>query len=224
MILSLDSNFTALHFLLCSFEVLLLQNMAIERTEIPTDDALSNALSGLRLEHAALGAAKLHATLLEQQPSWTVSEKRTRKALQAAGLSLPAPTSTDPDGATTKNPNATNTNGTPATALSKKKKKAGAGANARVYPASQLTSKLDVSAFSPKVTVHQFGGGKGKGLVATSDIAQGEVLWKEDPWALAAEWWVSSLLMFMPSHSLSHVYYLNLLMSLFLMVKLNGTE
>jgi hypothetical protein len=138
--------------------------MAVERTELPSDDDLAAALSALRVSNATLGAAKLHAALLDAHPSWSVSEKRARKTLQSAGLSLSAPVGT-------------------ATALVQK------GKNGRLYPRSQRTAGLDIAALTTKVEVKDFGPGKGKGLVATAPIAEGEVVWKEDPWVLAPEWY-----------------------------------
>jgi hypothetical protein len=134
--------------------------MAVERTELPSDDDLAAALSALRVSNATLGAAKLHAALLDAHPSWSVSEKRARKVLQSSGLSLSAPT-----------------------ALVQK------GTGSRLYPRSQRTAGLDIAALTTKVEVKDFGPGKGKGLVATVPIAEGEVVWKEDPWLLAPEWY-----------------------------------
>jgi hypothetical protein len=162
-----------------------------ERTETPTDDALADALSALRTEHAALGIGKLHAALLAAHPTWLVSEKRARKVLQTAGLVLAPPAGAD---ALDPAHNGADGGADAPKAASKKKprKKGGAGAGGaepgRTYPDSRPTRGLDVAQLAPKVGVQQFGGGKGKGLVATAPIAEGELLWKEDPWAVQAEW------------------------------------
>jgi hypothetical protein len=133
------------------------------RTITPTDEELTNVLRGLRAEHPALGIAKLHALLLSSHESWTVSEKRTRKLLQAAGL-----TNTP---AATANGNAVIEKG-------------------RVYPESRVMSGLDLEKWSAvaKIEVKQFGPAKGKGLVARIPLKEGDVVWKEDPWIIAPEW------------------------------------
>ncbi|KAI0354211.1 SET domain-containing protein [Trametes cingulata] len=120
----------------------------------PTEEELKNALLELRAENPVLGIAKIHALLLSKRPEWTVSEKRTRKILQNAGLVL-------------------NTNG---------------NAPAQLYPTSKVIEGLDVSKWTQKVEVKYFGKTKGKGLVAKERIAEGETIWKEDPFVLAPEW------------------------------------
>jgi hypothetical protein len=160
-----------------------------ERIDTPADEALLEALNTLRAAHASLGITKLHAALLDAHPTWLVSEKRTRKALQAGGLMLAPPASADAADAPT------NGDASVTSAKKKPKKKSSTGAGGetrRLYPASRPTRGLDVAAFSPKIAVHDFGGGKGKGLVATAPIAAGELLWKEDPWIVQAEWCASA--------------------------------
>ena len=56
------------------------------------------------------------------------------------------------------------------------------------YPSSKLIDGLDVGKWTAKIEVKYFGKAKGKGLVAKEAIADGEVLWKEDPFILAPEW------------------------------------
>ncbi|KAF8889109.1 SET domain-containing protein [Infundibulicybe gibba] len=60
--------------------------------------------------------------------------------------------------------------------------------NVGLFPSSHLIPGLDVSKLSSKVEVKYFDKKKGKGLVASEDIKQGEILWKEDPFILAPEW------------------------------------
>ncbi|KAH0834097.1 hypothetical protein J3R83DRAFT_11384 [Lanmaoa asiatica] len=64
----------------------------------------------------------------------------------------------------------------------------GTGLTIATYPVSRLNKSLDVTKWSSKVKVHYFNTIKGKGLVATEKISEGEVLWKEDPFILAPEW------------------------------------
>jgi hypothetical protein len=59
---------------------------------------------------------------------------------------------------------------------------------ANVRPTSSLNPALEVSKYSEKVKIAQFGPEKGKGLVATQDIEAGEVLWREDPFVYAPPW------------------------------------
>ncbi|KAI0673183.1 SET domain-containing protein [Trametes maxima] len=65
---------------------------------------------------------------------------------------------------------------------------ANAGAPGLFYPSSRVIEGLDVAKWTPKAEVRYFGKVKGKGLVATAPIAEGETIWKEDPFALAPEW------------------------------------
>ena len=130
----------------------------------PSDDELKAALVALRADNPVLGISKIHALLLTAHPAWTVSEKRTRKALQALGLMLGGNATTTTTG-----------------------------------PSFRPTKGLQVSQWTKKAVVHDFGAGRGKGLVAATDgddtstspspaITSGEVIWKEDPWAIAPEW------------------------------------
>ncbi|KZT68013.1 SET domain-containing protein, partial [Daedalea quercina L-15889] len=136
----------------------------------PTEDDLKAALHALRAAFPSLGAGKLHAQLLAQHPHWSVSEKRTRKILQQEGLVLSSVT------AQNQGPNQSGLNG--------------ASDN---FPSSRLVEGLDVKKWTSKVDVRYFGRKKGKGLVACEDIAEGEVVWKEEPFALAPEWEIYDL-------------------------------
>ncbi|TFY54800.1 hypothetical protein EVG20_g9558, partial [Dentipellis fragilis] len=128
----------------------------------PSDDELKSTLIALKTENPTLGIPKLHALLLAQNTTWTVSEKRVKKTLQAAGLVVQPPAA----------------------------KKIGKGAAGDMYPSSELIQNLDVTKWSSKIEVKYFGKNKGKGLVAKEPIAEGEVIWKEDPFIVAPEWHV----------------------------------
>ena len=130
----------------------------------PSEDELRAALQTLRAQNPALGIAKLHARLLSEHPTWTVSEKRTKKYLQNEGLVL-------------------RQNGT--------KLETQHGSKQLLHPISRVIEGLDVTKWTKKVQVQYFDRLKGKGLVATERIVEGEVLWKEDPFILAPEWYVS---------------------------------
>ncbi|KAH9943894.1 SET domain-containing protein [Amylocystis lapponica] len=129
-------------------------------TVIPSETDLKEALIVLRAENPTLGIAKLHALLTSTHPTWVVSEKRTRKILQSEGLVLgPA--------AAAKNPNFQK--------------------DALPLPSSRVIEGLNVAKWTSTVEVRFFGRTKGKGLVAKEPIAEGDVLWQEDPFVLAPE-------------------------------------
>lgn len=136
----------------------------------PSEDELKAALVDLKSANPSLGITKTHALLLATNPTWVVSEKRTRKLLQHEGLVL--------NGATPP--------GTP---------------EVIVYPSSHIIHNLDVHRWTPKVKVKYFDKKKGKGLVATQEIKEGEVIWKEDPFILASEWCASHRLSVFSSHT-----------------------
>lgn len=127
----------------------------------PSDPDLTTALAVLRGENPALGIPKLHALLVSKNPGWLVSEKRTRKLLQSLGLTNAA-----------KNPPSDS----------------GGGLKS---PSSKLLDGLDPLKYTQKglaLRVEYFDQRKGKGLIATTDIPEGTVIWREDPFALAPEW------------------------------------
>lgn len=143
---------------------------------IPSEDELTAALIDLKTNNPQCGIAKIHALLLISFPTWLVSEKRTRKILQLHGLVLnasPSPSYTPqeqseevviaPDGSTSFIP--------------------------YQYPSSRVIKNLDLQKWTLKVRVKYFDKKKGKGLVAMEKISKGEVIWKEDPFILAPEWY-----------------------------------
>lgn len=128
----------------------------------PSEEELKTALIDLRTSHPTLGIAKLHAQLLTAHPEWSVGEKRTRKVLQSEGLVI-----------------------VPGQGAASKESEIDDGG---IYPSSQIIKGLDVKKWTTKAEVKYFGKKKGKGLVATEDIPEGEVIWKEDPFIIAPEW------------------------------------
>ena len=127
----------------------------------PSDSDLASVLAALRGENPSLGIPKLHALLLSKKPGWLVSEKRTRKILQSLGL--------------------TNTT----------KRSPSDFAGELKSPSSKLLKGLDPLKYAQKglaLRVEYFDQKKGKGLIATTDISEGAVMWREDPFALAPEW------------------------------------
>ncbi|KAJ7585251.1 hypothetical protein C8J56DRAFT_862870 [Mycena floridula] len=131
----------------------------------PSDAELTIALIEIKAAHPGLGISKVHGQLLTAHPEWTVSEKRTRKILQNEGLIV-----SDPE------------------------KGAMPGSNA-IYPSSRVIPNLDIKKWTKKVEVKYFNKKKGKGLVATEEIAEGETVWKEDPFVIAPEWDIYDLQM-----------------------------
>ncbi|KAI0315310.1 SET domain-containing protein [Amylostereum chailletii] len=59
---------------------------------------------------------------------------------------------------------------------------------ADIYPTSRVIDDLDVEKWTSHVEVKFFDTRKGKGLVAKEKIAEGETIWKEDPFIIAPEW------------------------------------
>ena len=128
----------------------------------PSDDQLVLAIKASRAETPSLGVPKLLVALLSANPTWALSDKRLRKVLQKEGLSLSTPKSVKKDVTQTE------------------------------YPVSQLNEDLlDLDHWCAKIDVKYFGKEKGKGLVCKEKIEEGEILWKEDPFAyFPAEWQV----------------------------------
>lgn len=125
----------------------------------PSEDELTQAIVELKKERPELGISKVHNLLTSKYPDWIVSERRTRKILQAQGLVVTAP-------------------GTTPSVL--------------LYPSSRLVSGLNITKWTSKVEAKWFDKRKGKGLVAIQAIKEGEVIWKEDPFIVAPEWYVAS--------------------------------
>ncbi|KAF9529087.1 hypothetical protein CPB83DRAFT_853201 [Crepidotus variabilis] len=162
----------------------------------PSEAELTEALIELKARDPSLGISKIHVQLLEHYPEWVVSEKRTRKILQANGLTLAHHAT---NGGTGEKDLST----VPKIPLvpkytSKEYVPPGPGTTREPlppleYPKSKLMKDLDVHQWSPKVTVKWFDAKRGKGLVATEEIEEGEIIWKEDPWVVAPEWEILDL-------------------------------
>lgn len=137
-------------------------------TPTPTDDELRAAVREVRDANPSLGVLKLWAAVKEEQ-GWAVSEKRFRKALADVGGTA---------------------NGAGSTAAAPKKKK-GKGSKSRrvgdhLEPETHLDTTLDIASIAPKVDVSMFGGARGKGLVAKSELLEGEMIWREEPFIACA--------------------------------------
>lgn len=127
----------------------------------PQEDELKAAIVELKASNPSSGISKIHALVLATYPDWAVSEKRTRKILQAEGLIVASSPAGDVQDAHI------------------------------VYPSSRVIPELNVSKWTPKVKVKYFDRKKGKGLVAAEEISEGETIWKEDPFVIAPEWCVA---------------------------------
>lgn len=136
----------------------------------PGEEVLATVVASLKNEHPALGIAKLHALLLSENPSWTVSEKRLRRILKNS--------TSDPSTSPGTGPG-------PSSSSSSETYR---DAHAHLYPSSTLVEGLDVSQWTTAVEVKYFDEKKGKGLVAKEPIPEGQLVWKEDPFIIAPEW------------------------------------
>lgn len=128
---------------------------------VPSDEDLAAALTDLRGSNPSLGASKLHTKLLEAHTNWSVSEKRVKKSLAANNLVIQSPSS-----------NSVSSN---------------ASDDALPIPKYRVIQNFNVSQYSPKIKVVDFKPPKGKGLVATAPISQGEELWTESPFVVAPD-------------------------------------
>jgi hypothetical protein len=128
----------------------------------PPEEDLKTAITSLKKGHPALGIAKLHALVLSENPSWTVSEKRLRRIIKNSDSQQQGVDSAAGGTSTTS--------------------------ETHVYPSSALVEGLDVAKWTTAIEVKYFDRRKGKGLVAKEPIHEGQVVWKEDPFVVAPEW------------------------------------
>lgn len=159
----------------------------------PTEAELTDALVDLKLRDPQLGISKIHALLLQHYPDWVVSEKRTRKILQANGLTNTSSSDKEPVSNVPKIPYVpkyTSKDYTPPPPGAPR-----VSLPPLEFPTSRMIKHLDVSQWSPKVEVRWFGDKRGKGLVAVEEMEEGEIVWREDPWIIAPEWDVLELQM-----------------------------
>jgi len=159
--------------------------MSTRTTISPTESELTRALTTIKAANPQMGIAKVHVLLLSTYPGWLVSEKRTRKVLQGLGLIVGSgagssagagPNSATASGVhTSGDGDATNANLDPP--------------EPPIYPSSRVIGTLDTYLWTPKVRVRYFDQKKGKGLIASHAIAEGEIIWREDPFIVAPEWY-----------------------------------
>ncbi|GJJ14018.1 hypothetical protein Clacol_008275 [Clathrus columnatus] len=147
--------------------------MTTAETVSPSEAELLAVLRTLRSDNPTLGQTKLHTLLLKTYPTWAVSEKRFRRIVHENGLTA-VKAASDAVVADIE------------TTLIE-------GGRTKVYPTYRISENLDISKWTKKVEVRYFGKRKGKGLVAVERIAEGETVWKEDPWIIAPEWEIYSL-------------------------------
>ena len=173
----------------------------------PNEAELTDALVDLKLRDPQLGISKIHALLLQHYPDWIVSEKRTRKILQANGLTNSTSTTTTTGGGGSSDEHQQRPSPLPPTVpripyipkyTSKTYTPPPPGAPRAAlppleFPTSRVIAKLDVSQWTAKVEVRWFGEKRGKGLVAVEEVDEGEIVWREDPWVVAPEWEVVDL-------------------------------
>jgi hypothetical protein len=151
-----------------------------ESTISPLEEDLKAALMSLKNEHPALGIPKLHALLLSENPSWTVSEKRLRRILKNSSPDGPLAQHQGLEEASTGTPRRPGPSSNPPSVTGSK--------TAHVYPSSMVVEGLDISRWTTTIEVKYFDRKKGKGLIAKDPISEGQVVWKEDPFVIAPEW------------------------------------
>lgn len=132
----------------------------------PSETDLVAELRTIRNENAMIGVTKFLPLLKERKPEWSVSEKRIKKLLQQEGLMVGGQED--------------------ATKIKRKGKEVDTGYS---HPKSYMNDSIDVRKWTSKVDIKRIDDVKGKGLFATEQIKEGEVIWKEDPWILAADWY-----------------------------------
>ncbi|KZV75809.1 SET domain-containing protein [Peniophora sp. CONT] len=132
----------------------------------PSDDDLRASIFKIKTANPSLGIGKIRSSVLQENPTWQLSENRVKKICQAEGLinAAPAPT------------------GAP------KEKEKKSEKEKAVFPVSRVVEDLDIERWTGRVQVRFIDKRKGKGLFAKEKIAEGEVIWKEDPFIVAPEW------------------------------------
>ncbi|KIO26379.1 hypothetical protein M407DRAFT_24343 [Tulasnella calospora MUT 4182] len=177
----------------------------------PTDSDLLAAVTDAQSSVPdGSGASKITAAVLTAHPDWVVAEKRVRKVLRIqkgddTGVSATSPSvEKEENSAGSETQMSTNpkkrTRGKPKSKLNQATSgevprttdDRGNGENLvppdTLYPISHLNQELQVDEWTKKAEVKVFDGMKGKGLVATEAIAEGEVIWKEDPFIYCPDW------------------------------------
>lgn len=146
----------------------------------PSDEELLPVIESLKQANPTLGIAKFHSLLLNENPQWTVSEKRIKKILGQLGLGPSIVDKSSASGGQIFPQSQLNQNLKLDQWTCKLSSSAGCTSN---RPHRHSREELIA-----KVAVKQFGKEKGKGLVATQVIEVGEEVWKEDPFVVAPEW------------------------------------
>lgn len=179
----------------------------------PTDTDLLAAVAKAQSSVAdGSGASKITAAVLTAHPDWVLAEKRVRKVLRVQkddeSTTAPATSSVEteenavagPEAPTSANPkkrtrgktktklNQATSGEVPRTTDDRDNEGENSAAPDALYPISQLNQELRVDEWTKKAEVKVFDGTKGKGLVAAEDVAEGEVIWKEDPFIYCPDW------------------------------------
>lgn len=159
-------------------------DMSTRTTISPTESELTRAIASIKAANPQMGIAKVHVLLLSTYPGWLVSEKRTRKVLQGLGLIVSSGASSSvgagSNSATASPVNASGDGDATTTNLDPPEPS--------IFPSSRVIETLDTHQWTPKVQVRYFDEKKGKGLIALYPIAEGEIIWREDPFIVAPEW------------------------------------
>ncbi len=138
-----------------------------------------------------MGAQNLLIHIKLKNPTWELSEKRFKRILKANGIQTGEGGSSAED---KKEANGAEANGNGhASSDKKKKKKKSSNKHAKdiFVPSSKVDSTLPLPS---NVETHFFNSVKGKGLVATRDFKEGEIIFTEDAYIPSP-----------PAHVLKHV-------------------
>ncbi|EIW76584.1 SET domain-containing protein [Coniophora puteana RWD-64-598 SS2] len=144
----------------------------------PGNAAIHDALAALMDEQPSLGQKKLWQLLCKRHPDWKVGQARAERLVKEIRAErVPAASGSASNGS----------NGASSGTV-----EGGEGQTAEtghIYPSWELNKALDLRDMlgaEGSVKVQTFTKTKGKGLVATRRIKEGEVVWREEPWVLAA--------------------------------------
>jgi hypothetical protein len=195
-------------------------NASVTGTGIsPSEDDLISALKWIRNEYPTIGVARFVPLLKEGRPEWSVSEKRIKRLLQQEGLMVGA-SGAAADHEEVNSHAAKDQNDAPVKAAKKKSKGKSKGKANETGHGSQEETKLgkwnergfrypvcypstitlgdaiDLKKWNEIMEIRNIDDIKGKGLFATDRMEEREVICKEEPWILAADWYGSFLYLF----------------------------
>ncbi|KAG2222038.1 hypothetical protein INT45_003683 [Circinella minor] len=132
--------------------------MSDDNKTIPSQEDLIDAIQKIKISFPEYGIKKVTSQVTEEQPSWSVSEKRVKKLMQTQGL--------------------TNT---------LQPTKSGMADDPSI-PVSFIDPKLDLKSVSTNVVSKMIDPVTGKGLFAARDIKANETVFEESPFMYFPPW------------------------------------